>query len=384
MTTLAYAKTFAVLAPLVLLAISCLYQVAAALLASELKRQGHAPIRWGKARFCQVKPLFRHSDRTLAAVQSFLEQPGAPSHDVYLCSADPAPADWLRQRPEVTWLRLQASQQENGKAATLAMGARYWSGDIFVISDADMWAAPDYLSRVLGEFENPEVGVVTCLYRSTAPRPGDWCHLFEALCILDFSASVLVARRSEGISFAMGSTMAIRREALERIGGFEALTPYLADDYQLGNRAHKAGWKVALAPTILKTEPPGGLLSRALSHQYRWLVTSRVSRPGGHLAFIVTQGLLWAGCLLLAAPDFGIPGMLVWLALRLACGWSSHRALGGELRDSWQVLFLPWKDALYLGLWMASLRGNVVRWGDREITIDSEGRILRSSPTTKS
>lgn len=329
-------------------------------------------------RFSQVKPLFHAGERTFQAIESFLEQE-AETHDVYLCAGQSGPAEWLAAHPQATWLRLRADQSQNGKAATLAMASRYWSGDIFVVSDADMWAPPGYLARVLDSFTDPEVGVVTCLYRSTPPRPGDWCHLLEALCILDFAASVLVARQTEGISFAMGSTMAVRRRTLEQIGGFEALTPYLADDYQLGHKAHQAGWKIRLAPTILETDPPHGRLGKALSHQYRWLVTSRVSRPGGHLAFVVTQGFLWAGLLCLAAPPLGAKAMLFWCALRIVLGARAHLDLGGRAAGVWQALFLPWKDALYLGLWMASLRGHTVRWGERELTVDSQGRILDGS-----
>ena len=340
------------------------------------RRERKEPVQASKARFSQAKPLYRPSPRTFTAIESFLGQRNVPQHDVYLCSADSAPPAWMADHPEVTWLRLIAAQDQNGKAATLALGARIWSGDIFVVSDADMWAEPDYLARVLASFENPSVGVVTCLYRSTPPRPGDWCHLLEALCILDFSTSVLVARKTEGITFAMGSTMAVRRQTLEQIGGFEGLVPYLADDYQLGQRAHQAGWQVALAPTVLETDPPHGSLDKAISHQYRWLVTSRVSRPGGHFAFIITQGMLWAGLLLAWAPALGVKAILLWCALRTLCGLKAHLDLGGRLSCAWQTLFLPWKDVLYLGLWLASLRGNTVRWGDRDLTIDSQGRIV--------
>lgn len=348
----------------------------AAWLTNAFRRERKTTAAASTLRLSQVKPLYHTSEQTFAAIESFLDQEGTPPHDVYLCSAQPAPEQWLAAHPQVTWLQLRADQSKNGKAATLALGSRYWSGDIFVITDADMWAFPGYLRAVLAEFEDPEVGVVTCLYRSTPPRPGDWCHLLESLCILDFSASVMVARRTEGITFALGSTMAIRRQTLERIGGFEALAPYLADDYQLGHRAHQAGWKVRLANTVLETEPPRGRLGKALSHQYRWLVTSRVSRPGGHLAFVITQGFLWATLLILAKPTLGVPALAAWCALRVVCGLNTHRDLGGPAGGAWQVLFLPWKDAIYLGLWVASLWGRTVRWGDREITIDSEGRIV--------
>ncbi len=330
-------------------------------------------------RFCQVKPIHGEpSERTLQAIETFLEQDGVETHDVYLLSAAKGPADWLEQHSRATWLCLKADQSQNGKAATLAMSQSYLSGEIFVVSDADMRARPDYLKRVLAEFQDSEVGVVTCLYRSTPPRPGDWCHLLEALCILDFSTSVLVARRTEGISFAMGSTMAVRRQVLEEIGGFQALTPYLADDYQLGHKAQQAGWKVALASTILQTEPPLGALVKALSHQYRWLVTSRVSRPGGHLAFVVTQGLLWSLLLMLCSPKLGVSALAFWASWRVLMGGLQHLALAGSWRSLWQVFFLPWKDLLYLGLWFGSLKGRRVRWGERELVIDSQGRIETS------
>lgn len=338
--------------------------------ASTVRPAGHA------RRFCQVKPVYGEpSRRTLAAIETFVCQQEVGPHEIYLLSASSGPAGWLASYPQVSWLQLKAEQSQNGKAATLAMGKPYLSGEIFVVSDCDMWAPPDYLARVLAEFEDPKVGVVTCLYRSTEPPPGDWCHLLESLCILDFSASVLVARKTEGISFAMGSTMAIRREALEQIGGFEALVPYLADDYQLGNKAHKLGWKIALASTVLKTEPPQGKLVKALSHQYRWLVTSRVSRPGGHLAFVVTQGLLWAALLALSSPRLAFVGLLGWCFWRALWGGVTHRALAGSWRGLWQVAFLPWKDLLYLGLWFGSMWGNRVRWGERELVIDGQGRI---------
>jgi ceramide glucosyltransferase len=347
------------------------------LLAGRFQAEGRAPTSLPSGlRFSQVKPLYRPGEGTLTAIESFLRQREVPPHDVYLCSAQPAPQEWLRRHPQVTWLRLQADQSQNGKAATLSMAERYWSGQIFVISDADMWAPEDALHGILRAFEDPEVGVVTCLYRSTAPRFGDWCHLLEALCILDFASSVLVARRTEGIRFAMGSTMAIRREVLERIGGFQALTPYLADDYQLGYRAWRAGYRVALAPTVLQTEPPRGRLGKALAHQYRWLVTSRVSRPAGHAAFVVTQGFLWAALLVLTRPAWGALAMLFWCAVRVLFGGLVHLRLGGRWREAWQCLFLPWKDALYLGLWVASLRGDTVLWGERRLLLDREGRIV--------
>lgn len=360
---------------------SCAYLVLACRLSLQFHAQRlAAQVRgWGPLpRFCQVKPIYHFDQHTMGAIGTFLEQPGAPEHELYLCSERPAVEELQERHSEVVWLRVNPDQSRNGKASTLAMAHRYWSGEVFVISDADMRADSHYLKSVLEAFQDPEVGVVTCLYRSDKPRFGAWGHLFESLCIADFAASVLVARRTEGVGFAMGSTMAVRREVLDQIGGFDALEPYLADDFQLGYRARKAGWKVAIAPTVLETRFAGIRLDDALSHQYRWLVTSRVSRPGGHAAFLVTQGLFWALAAFILAPTWGWKLIPAWFLLRFVLGGITSRALKAQKPALWESLFLPWKDLLYLGLWFGSLWGRQVRWGDRQLVVDSEGRIVKS------
>lgn len=220
---------------LLLFAAGCGYQIVATVLAREFSRRRPVTAE-KKLRFSQIKPVREASTETLRAMESFLSLPRQEGRDFYVCSRDPAPEAWTEQWPQVTWLRLVAdADARNGKAATLALGQKYWSGEIFIVSDADMVCRLDYLDAVLGEFEDPSVGAVTCLYRGVGRvTPGS---ILESLCILDFSSSVLVAEKTEGVKFAMGSTLAVRREVLEEIGGFEALEAYLADDFQLGFRA---------------------------------------------------------------------------------------------------------------------------------------------------
>src|SRR5436305_1324131 len=81
----------------------------------------------------------------------------------------------------------------------------------------------------------------------------------EALGIsTEFSAGVLTARQVEGgIRFALGSTLAFSREALDSVGGLEPLVDYLADDYQLGLRISAQGYKVLLADVNVESFVPG-------------------------------------------------------------------------------------------------------------------------------
>lgn len=354
--------------------LSCGYQLVATILCLRFARRPVSPA--SKApRFCLVKPLQSPRQESLEKLSQFLLQTkSAGAADIYVCSACSGPLDWLEKHPQVTWLKVSANQALNGKASCLGLAQRYWSGEIFVVSDSDMAVKREYLEAVLGAFEDPKVGVVTCLYRGWSERPGPGA-LLESLCIQDFAASVLVAERTEGLAFCLGSTMAVRRETLEELGGFEKLAEYLADDYQLGFRAVQKGWKVALAPTMTETDVGSPDWSTAWAHQYRWMVTSRVSRPFGHAAFLITQGLLWATLLAWWQPLWP----LFWCCLRVAAGGVQAKALTGVSENRfWESLLLPFKDLVFLILWARSLFGNRVIWGDRELEIGRDGRIVSS------
>ena len=87
--------------------------------------------------------------------------------------------------------------------------------------------------------------------------------------------------------------MAFRRTDLARIGGFEAIADYLADDYQLGHRIHALGLKCVLSDTVVTTRLSGGWAD-VWRHQVRWARTIRVSKFGGYLGLPITFAAVWA------------------------------------------------------------------------------------------
>ena len=93
--------------------------------------------------------------------------------------------------------------------------------DIIIVCDCDIRVPPDYLRSVMSHFADPRVGLVTSLYRTSRVH-----SIPAALEATGFTAemipNVLVALQLEGLSFALGASMAVRREALASIGGFEA------------------------------------------------------------------------------------------------------------------------------------------------------------------
>jgi ceramide glucosyltransferase len=253
-----------------------------------------------------------------------------------------------------------------GSLIDLTRAARY---PILVVNDADIRVDPDYLARVTEPLSDPSVGLVTCMFRPEGDTPA---ARFEALGVAtDMVPSMIVARALGVKDFASGATMAFRRADLERIGGFEAIAGYLADDYQLGHRIHSLGLKCVLSHTIVATHL-GGNWSEIWSHQVRWARTVRVSKFWGYAGLPLAFATIWA--LALAAT-----GEWVWAGALLAVRMAMATAGGWIVLRSPDVLrmwiLIPVRDLLTAAAWLVGLFGKTVTWRGRTLQLDGEGRI---------
>jgi len=251
--------------------------------------------------------------------------------------------------------------------------------DIIVVADADMRVDDGYLRAVAAGFDARDVGLVTCPYRGAYPE--DVGAALEALTIdTDFLPSVAVAERLEGLSFALGATMAVRREALEAIGGFRSLADYLADDYQLGNRVKRAGWRLVLSDYVVDSVGRKEGLAGFFSHQVRWGRTYRVSRPGGYAMSGITKGT-GVALLFLVSTGFSVSGWTVFLAnaaLRYVQAYfieTVHVRGPGVLSWLW---LLPARDIAGFLIWAVSLAGDRVRWKSSVFRIEKDGRMTHT------
>ncbi len=262
----------------------------------------------------------------------------------------------------------------SGKVSTLVQLEREARYDHILINDSDIFVSPDYLYQVMAAFRDPAIGMVTAPYIGrAAARPNSsiplWSKL-EALGIAtDFMPGVLTARFLEhGLRFGLGSTLAMRREALAKAGGLLPLANFLADDYELGHRIAAAGYQVALCPEIVETTVPAYTFRDFWDHQLRWARSTRDSRKLGYVGLGITYPLIWAFATCIAS------GLSLWsvslLSLVLLARVTVALAIGvGVLRDP-QVLrdlwLLPLRDLCGLLFWVWSFAGNTVVWrGER-------------------
>jgi ceramide glucosyltransferase len=332
-----------------------------------------------------LKPLCGVDAEQLENLTSFARL-DYPEYEIVfgsLDAADPALDDARRvaaAHPDVR-IRVVAGADEfglNRKVCTLdrlAAEARY---PVFVLCDSDMRVAPDYLSRVVAPFAEPEVGLVTCLYRAACVR--GLAARLEAIAIgCDFIPSVLLTRRLSGLGFALGATIAIRRETLERIGGFRPLANELADDYRLGERVRRLGLKVALADTVVDDVIGAVDFGSMWVRRVRWAKTCRAMQPAGWAGSIVTHGLVMAAAFaaVRGLDAVGASVLAATAALRVAVAGAIAGGVTQD-REALRSLWLsPLSDVLSFAVWVASFIGRSVVWRGRRFRLGRDGALER-------
>jgi len=287
-------------------------------------------------------------------------------------SARPEIERLIREYPDVTIrLVICKTQAPNGKVGVLMDLAHQAQYPILIVNDSDISVPAGYIARVTAPLADRRVGLVTCLYRAEAH---DWPSRFEALAIAtEFAPSTLVAPFVGVSEFGLGSTLAFRKEDLDRIGGFAAIGDYIADDYQLGCKLHSLGLRNMISEVVVSTRLSAGSWNAAWKHQLRWARTIRLSRGGGYAGLPVTFATLWA---FLAALCGLLPLAGVVLAIRLAaaiaCGWFVLRS-----PDVWKyICAIPLRDLWGVAVWAAGLVGNTAEWRGRRLRLDAEGKIV--------
>jgi ceramide glucosyltransferase len=244
--------------------------------------------------------------------------------------------------------------------------------DYLVIADSDVCVKPDYLATVVAPLADPAVGVVTCPYRGR-PRPGLW-SLLGSLFINDwFLPSVQVAALFGSRAFAFGASIALRRDTLASIGGFESIVNQLADDYRLGELTRRRGLTTVLSEVIVDTWVDEPTLPELVRHELRWLRTIRIVQPLGYTFSFITFSLPLAT--LGAVLAHGSTVTLVLLGITFAARVMLHclaRRPGAPLTQIWAI---PLSDALAFGLWCWGFVARRVQWRDARFQVARDGSV---------
>ncbi len=263
----------------------------------------------------------------------------------------------------------------NLKVCNLANGLEYAKYNILVLADSDILVDENYLQTIIKPLQDDKIGVVTCLYRS---KSEGLMAIFEGIGIAcDFFPSVLTAKKLEGIKFAFGSTIVIRKKVLEELGGFQAISSSLADDYLLGNLPTKLGYEVVLSTYIVNHESGEESFRDYWLRQFRWYLGIRVERFWSYLGMIFTQGTV-ISILMLIVSEFSLTGIILSLVLLILRLYTAYFVGLKIIKDPTAEKYLGLvflTDLLRFVLWVAALFGDTIEWRGKKFKLTKGGKL---------
>lgn len=259
----------------------------------------------------------------------------------------------------------------SGKLSNLINMDRRARHPVVVLSDSDIAVAPDYLAQLLAALDRPGTGAATAIYRGRGDT-GIWSRLGAAGVSYQFMLG-LVFGVSQGLAApCMGSTIALRRETLDRIGGFARFADVLADDFAIGEAVRATGQRVDVPPIVVVHAFDETSLTALWRHELRWGATVRDVKFWAYVGAVI--GLPFPVALLAALywPAAGLSLVPLALAARYLVVRSVDAALGTRVAPYWMA---PAHDLLSFGIYVASFFVRSVDWRGATLKMHDQGRI---------
>lgn len=245
--------------------------------------------------------------------------------------------------------------------------------ELVVMTDSDVRVSPGLLETLAREFRDSRVALITCPYRAIA-GPSAWNKLEAIFMNTEFLGGILVARMLNGMDFALGPTLAVRKSALARIGGFDFLKDYLAEDFVMGNRIAASGERVLLSSAVIEHRIGSQKFAANLRHRMRWLRSTRRSRPLGYIGQVFTNPLPLALLAWAAMPGWWA-AVVVTVAVRAASAWAQAWWVLRDPRANRYWWVIPFQDVWSFLLWCAGFFGNTVVWRGRTYYVARDGKF---------
>jgi ceramide glucosyltransferase len=329
-----------------------------------------------------LKPVCGVDDELEANLESFAKMRGVP-YEVIVSIADfhdpalPIVERVMARNTNVAWKLVIGGDTKleayNRKVARLIAAMPHATGDILLISDSNVRVEPEDLAMTVRAFDDPLVGCVSNLFTGSGART--FGASIESLHLLSFVVPGAVIAASANIPCVVGKSMAIRRDVLGAIGGFDAFVRVLAEDQAIGLAVRDAGYDVGLSPVVVRNVVVNRTLKRALDRQVRWNKIRYAFSKRTYAAEWLLFPFAFAALAALLHPA-AWPLPVAILALRLLQVALLAGATHAPLRIL-ELLLLPLFDLLHFSAQFVpyfddrvTWRGHATRLGPKTVLLD--------------
>lgn len=332
-----------------------------------------------------LKPLCGADDDLAANIASFAALPYPGEYEVVLGVRSPTDPAWaLAEEAVRRWpgrMRLVRQEGEcglNPKVNQLVGMARAARHDLLVVSDSNIRVPDHYLGDIAAHLSRPNVACVTHPIGGRGQRSLgallDNLHLASTI-----ATGMVAAHRLAGRELVVGKSMALWRQDLELLGGFESVANVLAEDHALGNRIRlELGREVAVSSlpvwNIAVEKSVGHFFRRYL----RWSVIHRTAiRFPTYLAESLLNPIPLAVIGFALRPSSGAAMTLAACAvLKPTLDAVAFSRLRREM-FSWQAFGVVWvKDVLLFLTWVHGLFARTVVWRGNRLRVEAGSRLV--------
>ncbi len=263
---------------------------------------------------------------------------------------------------------------------TLGAAAR---GDVLVVSDSNVRVRRDYLRGIVAILEDAEVGLVSHAVAGVGERTLG--ALFDNFTMCgSIAPGVVSVKRIAGKDLVVGKSMALRRQDLRAMGGFERLKDVLAEDFLCGRLVvTELGKRVALASQPVFNVTRSQTLATFFARYLRWSVMQR--KVVGNLAYtaqVVLSPVALATAAFIVSPEprVALAAAVISLA-RMALLEACSRALRGRGFGS-LCLLVPIAELIIACAWATGLVRNEINWRGNRLLVHEGTRLEPVIPTS--
>lgn len=251
------------------------------------------------------------------------------------------------------------------------------TGEYIFISDSNTRIEHGFFYKLLGEFDNPNVGLVTATIRGLGAK--NLTSVFENLHLNTFVApSVFIAKKFADISIVIGKSILIPKLILQKAGGFISLKNYLAEDFQLGTKVRKLGYDAITSETMVDNINERISFERFINRHSRWAKMRR------HIDFkhysiesfsnpIFTSLIMFS----ILQDQFGLYLLIATIGTKIIHDLYISKLLKSDVKW-YHLAAVPLKDLVIALIWFTPFFSYNIKWRDNRIKIGKDS-LLQST-----